>query len=56
VALMTSRATYHRLPRAAYAFDIGEALAGAKAPVRTCAEGDLIDLIKLTLTSDGLPS
>jgi pimeloyl-ACP methyl ester carboxylesterase len=53
VALMTSRATYHRLPRAAHAFDIKAALTQAKAPVRICAEGDLIDLIPLTLTSDG---
>jgi pimeloyl-ACP methyl ester carboxylesterase len=49
VALMTSRATYHRLPRAAYAFDIGPALKHAKVPVRICAEGALGDLIHLTL-------
>jgi pimeloyl-ACP methyl ester carboxylesterase len=56
VALMTSRATYHRLPRAAHAFDIGDALTRVNAPVRTCAEGGLIDLIQLTLTPDGTPS
>jgi len=55
VALMTSRATYHRLPRAAYAFDIAKALTQAKAPVRTAAEGALADLIHLTLTPDGTP-
>jgi pimeloyl-ACP methyl ester carboxylesterase len=55
VALMTSRATYHRLPRAAHAFDIGHALTQAKAPVQICAEGALSDLIQLTLTSNGTP-
>jgi len=55
VALMTSRATYHRLPRAAHVFDIAEALTQAKAPVRTCAEGALGDLIQLTLSPDGTP-
>jgi pimeloyl-ACP methyl ester carboxylesterase len=55
VALMTSRATYHRLPRAAHAFDIGHALTQAKAPVQICAEGALSDLIQLTLTPDGTP-
>jgi len=53
VALMTSRATYHRLPRAAHAFDIAYALTQAKAPVRIAAEGALVDLIRLTLTPDG---
>jgi pimeloyl-ACP methyl ester carboxylesterase len=56
VALMTSRATYHRLPRAAHAFDIAQALTHAKAPVRICTEGALTDLIQLTLTSHGNPS
>jgi pimeloyl-ACP methyl ester carboxylesterase len=55
VALMTSRATYHHLPRAAHGFDIAKAVAGAQAPVRTCAEGGLTDLIQLTLTPDGTP-
>jgi pimeloyl-ACP methyl ester carboxylesterase len=49
VALMTSRATYHRLPRAAHAVDIAQALRNAQAPVRICAEGALADLIQLTL-------
>ncbi len=53
VALMTSRATYHRLPRAAHTFDIAHALTHVKAQVHTCAEGALGDLIHLTLTSDG---
>jgi pimeloyl-ACP methyl ester carboxylesterase len=55
VALMTSRATYHRLPRAAHTFDIASALTRAKAPVRMCAEGGLGDLIHLTLTPNGTP-
>jgi pimeloyl-ACP methyl ester carboxylesterase len=55
VALMTSRATYHRLPRAAYAFDIAAALSHASAPVRSGPEGALADLIRLTLTPDGSP-
>jgi len=55
VALMTSRATYHRLPRAAHAFDIASALTQAQAPVRIAAEGGLIDLIHLTLTPNGTP-
>jgi hypothetical protein len=53
VALMTSRTTYHRLPRAAHAFDIDRALAQAQAPVRIAAEGALADLIQLTLKPDG---
>jgi pimeloyl-ACP methyl ester carboxylesterase len=53
VALMTSRTTYHRLPRAAHAFDIDQALTLAQAPVRIVAEGELAHLIHLTLTSDG---
>jgi len=56
VALMTSRATYHRLPRAAYAFDIAQSLTHAKAPVQIAAEGALVDLIQLTLTSHGMQS
>jgi pimeloyl-ACP methyl ester carboxylesterase len=55
VALMTSRATYHRLPRAAHAFDIAQALTQTKAHVRTCAQGDLTHLIQLILTPDGTP-
>jgi pimeloyl-ACP methyl ester carboxylesterase len=55
VALMTSRATYHRLPRAAHAFDVSHAVTQAKAPVQICAEGALSDLIDLTLTRDGTP-
>jgi pimeloyl-ACP methyl ester carboxylesterase len=55
VALMTSRATYHRLPRAAHAFDIAAALTHAKAPVQIAAEGALTDLIQLTLTPNGTP-
>jgi pimeloyl-ACP methyl ester carboxylesterase len=53
VALMTSRATYYRLPRAAHAFDTTKALTHAKAPVQIVAEGALLDLVQLTLTSDG---
>jgi pimeloyl-ACP methyl ester carboxylesterase len=55
VALMTSRATYHRLPRAAHAFDIAQALNQAQTPVHTGPEGALGDLIALTLTPDGTP-
>jgi pimeloyl-ACP methyl ester carboxylesterase len=55
VALMTSRATYHRLPRAAHAFDIGAALAHAQVPVRRGPEGALAHLIQLTPTPDGTP-
>jgi pimeloyl-ACP methyl ester carboxylesterase len=53
VALMTSRATYHRLPRAAYRFDIAAALCKARAPVQTCPEGGLSDLIRLNLPANG---
>jgi hypothetical protein len=38
-ALMASRTSYHRLPREAWRFDTGAALAGARVPVHT-APGD----------------
>jgi pimeloyl-ACP methyl ester carboxylesterase len=48
-ALMKSRTTYHRLPRAAYRFDSGSALRRAAAPVRHAPEGELAALILETL-------
>ncbi len=53
VALMTARATYHRLPRAAHAVDMTQALTNAQAPIRITAEGGLTDLILSTLTPNG---
>jgi len=45
VALMKSRATYSRLPRAAALFDLSESLSAAAAPVSVAQTGDLATLI-----------
>jgi pimeloyl-ACP methyl ester carboxylesterase len=50
VALMASRATYHRLPRAAALFDVDQALRGASAPIHTAEPGDLAALILSSLS------
>jgi pimeloyl-ACP methyl ester carboxylesterase len=52
VALMTSRTTYHRLPRAAVAFDVAEALDHARAPVRVADATGLQALILTTLKNE----
>jgi pimeloyl-ACP methyl ester carboxylesterase len=53
VALMTSRETYHRLPRAAFGFDIAAALSAVSAPVHIAGAGGFAALIAETLHSDG---
>jgi pimeloyl-ACP methyl ester carboxylesterase len=56
VALMKSRASYHRLPRAAAGFDIAAALRDVAAPVRVADPGGLAALIADTLRQDRTPS
>jgi pimeloyl-ACP methyl ester carboxylesterase len=51
-ALMASRASYHRLPRAAYRFDTTRALANAKVPVSLAAEYGLAELVLSRLTRE----
>jgi len=53
VALMTSRATYHRLPRAACMFDLATALQTAKAPVQQVGRGGLFDALTASLRTKG---
>jgi pimeloyl-ACP methyl ester carboxylesterase len=48
-ALMVSRETYHRLPRAAYGFDTPEALAGIQVPVHHAPETELTDTIRAVM-------
>jgi pimeloyl-ACP methyl ester carboxylesterase len=56
VALMTSRASYHRLPRAAFGFDIAGALSRVTAATHFAGEGEFAALIAATLHSAGSPS
>jgi pimeloyl-ACP methyl ester carboxylesterase len=55
VALMKSRATYHRLPRAALAFDIEPALRAAAAPIRRVPRGGLHGALADHLRRNGAP-
>jgi pimeloyl-ACP methyl ester carboxylesterase len=54
VALMKSRATYQRLPRAACTFDTAGALSAAAAPVQRPPLGGLHDALAARLRSDGV--
>jgi pimeloyl-ACP methyl ester carboxylesterase len=54
VALMQSRATYHRLPRAAARFDTAAALARQTTPVTIAGPGAFADLIAATLAQPEL--
>jgi pimeloyl-ACP methyl ester carboxylesterase len=53
VALMTSRATYHRLPRAACLCDVAATLEAAEAPVESVDDGKLFDALSARLRSEG---
>jgi len=54
VALMQSRATSHRLPRAAARFDTAAALARQTTPVTIAGPGAFADLIAATLVQPEL--
>jgi hypothetical protein len=52
-ALMASRETYHRLPRAAYSMDIGAEVALATTPVHIADAGNLESLIHSIVLGTG---
>jgi hypothetical protein len=56
VALMQSRATYHRLPRSAVRFDTAAALAGQSTPVTIAQAGAFAHVIAATLARQESPA